>query len=519
MKERPRTAPAGALAVVLALTLAACGDDAEGLPPHVLATPVRVSGTSPFSPGCEAPDPAGTRYADSEVEPHLAIHPLNPDHLVAAWQQDRWSSGGADGIVAALSLDGGATWRTSPLPFSRCGGGAAPGGDYERATDPWLAFSSDGAVVYAVALALDASTPRNAIVASRSTDGGLTWEPARVLAADAARETAVDKPTITADPARAGYVYAVWDRLTGIGGPIAESTGPAWLSRSTDGGLTWEAPRVIHDPGLNAQTIASQIVVLPDGALVNVLVRILGGDRRPAQEILAMRSEDAGATWAAPVSVGTLEAIGAADPEDGEPIRGGEVVPSSAVDGGGRIWVAWQDARFSGGVRDGVVLAVSQDGGLGWSAPVLVNRAPSAQAFRPAVAASAAGAVAVTYYDLRADVPGDPRRMWAAVWRATSTDGGATWAEIAEGGPFDLRRAPQAQGWFLGDYTGLVARREGFAALFSMSRSALGTGTDAFTSGAPLPAAAFAAASPPQRNARPVAFAERLRASRERPSR
>ena len=504
-------------AASLAVVLAACGEDL-GVPmplPPAIAAAVRVSGASPFAPGCGAGATAGTRYADSEVEPHLAIHPANPDHLVAAWQQDRWSNGGADGLVAAASLDGGATWTLAALPFSSCGGGAAPGGDYERATDPWVSFSSDGAVVHAVGLAFDRSSPRAAIVTTRSTDGGLTWAPAIALAADADRDVALDKPTITADPGRAGYVYAVWDRLTGLtAADPATSTGPAWLVRSTDGGLTWEVPRVLHDPGPNAQTISSQIVVLPDGALVNVFVRILGTSAdRPTMDVVAMRSDDAGATWSDPGVVGALRAIGAVDPKDGHPIRAGEVVPSSSADGDGRIWVAWQDARFSGGARDGIALAVSGDGGASWSAPVQVNRAPLVQAFRPAVAAGAGGAVAVTYYDLRFDVEGDRERTWATAWRATTADGGATWAEAPEGGPFDLRTAPDAGGWFVGDYTGVVPRRGGFTALFSMARSALGDGTDAFASGSALPVAA-----PPARaqwNARPAPLADRVRATRE----
>jgi hypothetical protein len=434
---------------------------------------------------------------------------------VAAWQQDRWSSGGADGLVAGVSMDGGATWTLAPIPFSRCAGGAAPGGDHERATDPWVSFSSDGAVVHAIGLALDGSTARKAIVTSRSTDGGLTWSPARALAADADPDVALDKPSLTADPARAGFVYAAWDRLTGLAGPDpAASTGPAFFSRSTDGGVTWEPPRPIHDPGRDAQTISSQVVVLPDGALVNVFVRITQASTpRAAADVVAMRSEDAGGTWSEPVRVAALQAIGAVDPKSGHPVRAGEVVPSSAADAGGTLWVAWQDARFAGGARDGIALAASADGGLSWSAPVQANRAPAVQAFRPAVAAGG-GAVAVTYYDFRHDVAGDRDRVWTTFWRATTADGGATWREIPEGGPFDLRTAPDAGGWFLGDYTGLVARAGGFAALFSMGRSALGDGTDAFASGSPAgePPAAGAA---PALGARPRPLSERLRAVRD----
>ncbi|HEY6098436.1 MAG TPA: sialidase family protein, partial [Anaeromyxobacter sp.] len=185
------------------------------------------------------------------------------------------------------------------------------------------------------------------------------------------------------------------------------------------------------------------------------------------------------ATWSAPVQVGRLLARGATDPKTGHAVRAGEVVPFAAVDPAtGTLHVVWQDARFSGGARDGIAHSTSTNGGLVWSAPVQVNGAPGVQAFRPAVAVGDGGAIAVTYYDFRSDDALDSMHTWTTFWLATSTDGGATWRDVPVGGPFDLRSAPDVDGWFLGDYTGLVARRSGFVALFAMG----GASTDVFAS-------------------------------------
>jgi hypothetical protein len=470
------------LAAAAALALSACGDDHLVFSPIPLAHPVRVSGASPFASGCNAAPQRGVLYPGSEVEPSLAASPADPDHLVAAWQQDRWSSGGADGLVTAVSHDRGATWTAAPVPFSLCGGGAGRGGDYQRVTDPWVAFSADGAVVHVVGFAFDDTTARQAIVAARSTDGGSSWGDPVVIDQTANPDFALDKPTITADPADPSRVYAVWDRLTGVTSPDPRvATGPAWLARSTDAGAHWTAPAVLYDPGADAQTISSQIVVLPGGALLNVLVRITAmSTSRPVFDVVALRSTDLGDTWNVPgVVVGALLARGAADPKTGHAVRAGELVPSTAVDPAtGAVHVAWEDARFSGGAHDGIALSTSTDGGVTWSAPVQVNGAPAVEAFRPAVAAGSGGAVAVTYYDFRNDVAADRSHTWTTFWVATSADGGATWSEAPAGGPFDLRTAPDADGWFLGDYTGLAASRGGFVALFGMA----GDATDVFAS-------------------------------------
>ena len=144
------------------------------------AVPARlVSGPSPFPASCGAG--TGVAYVNAEVEPGLAANPSNPGHLVAMWQQDRWSNGSARGLVAAVSFDGGATWATRPMAFSRCGGGnAANGGDFDRATDPWVSIGPDG-TAWAMSLSTTGGSfapgSANAMLVSRSADGGLHLGP------------------------------------------------------------------------------------------------------------------------------------------------------------------------------------------------------------------------------------------------------------------------------------------------------------------------------------------------------
>src|SRR2546428_8046933 len=107
---------------------------------------VLVSGLSPFSPSCAPAFPGETNYFNAEVEPRVAVDPLNAKHIVGVWQQDRWAFGGALGLVAGVSWDGGKTWTRSMAAFDRCAGGTPDNGaGYHRASDPPATFAPDGA--------------------------------------------------------------------------------------------------------------------------------------------------------------------------------------------------------------------------------------------------------------------------------------------------------------------------------------------------------------------------------------
>lgn len=87
-------------------------------------------------------------YPDAEVEPYVVADPTNPSHLIASFQQDRWNDGGSNGLTNAVSTDGGAHWSLAKQQpqFSICEGATAGSPGYlGRATDPWVAISSDGA--------------------------------------------------------------------------------------------------------------------------------------------------------------------------------------------------------------------------------------------------------------------------------------------------------------------------------------------------------------------------------------
>jgi len=460
-----------ALLIAAVLALAGCGGGGGGggapveVPTPPPESPAAVTGTTPYQSGCDGVAASGTLFINAEVEPMIAVNPRDANHLVGVWQQDRWSSGGARGLRTGASLDNGATWQFGGPAFSRCSGGnAANGGDFQRASDPWVSFGPDG-TVHQIALAFSGGSfqpnSSNAILASRSTDGGRTWSaPVPLIADDADHFN--DKESITADPTDARLVYAVWDRLGRLGG------GPAYFVRSTDGGLSWEQARPIFDPGPASQTINNQIVVLPDGTLIAFFTRIQslapsGPGKRAS--LALVRSFDQGLTWSDPVEIAAAQPVGTEDPTTGAPVRDGALLGAFAAGTRGELVAVWQDSRFSAGERDGIAFSKSLDGGLTWTAPVQVNSDPSVAAFVPSVTVRVDGTIGVAYYDFRADTT-DLLTLPTDYWLAQSTDG-VTWTESHVAGPFNLTIAPNAGGYFLGDYQGLATAGDAFVPLFA----------------------------------------------------
>ena len=446
---------------------------------------VLVSGASPFA-SCTAdgvPTQSGTVFRNSEVEPWVDVNPTNPLNVVGIWQQDRWSNGGSRGLVAGVSSNGGVSWNTVVVPkITLCSGGTpANGGDYQRATDPWVSFGADGQV-HQLSLSFNDSNFVHALLASKSSNGGLTWSDPVVVIKDTAPAVFNDKQSITADPGNGNLVYAVWDRLVfpneraNVKAALhaAAFRGPIWFARSTNGGTSWEPARQLFDPGQNDQTIGNQIVVLPNGQLVNVFDLIFNQNARKERgfNVALIRSADKGVTWSSPIVVDRLGTVGVVDPESGDDVRTGDIIPDVAVDrnptspGFGNLYLVWQDARFTG--RDAVALSVSTDGGSTWSGAIQVNRTPTniplanQQAFTPSVHVASDGTVSVTYYDFRNNTAAVPLQtdyfmVHCHPTAPTTCASGANWgAELRlTDTSFDMRQAPFAVGFFTGDYEGL----------------------------------------------------------------
>ncbi len=426
--------------------------------------PVRVSGPTPFTPGCDGQEPEGTLYPNAEVQPHLAVNPADPRHLVGVWQQDRWSGVGARGLVTATSFDGGARWTRATPAVSICAGG-----EYWRATDSQVSIAPDG-TAYVVSLSMNTAVAEgdHAILVSRSRDGGRRWEPPVTLVregTDPSRFVFNDLPGVTADPTDSRYVYVAWDRI--VFPPLG---GPLMLARSTDGGDTWQPARVIADPGQDSVVSGTKIAVRPDGSLVAFYAAArYDPDSQVRIELSyqAVRSRDKGRTWSAPTRIADVQLAGTTEPVSGRTVRDGSAFAGQlAAAPDGSLHAVWQDSRFSAGVRDGIALSSSTDGGRTWTPPTRVNPSADAQAFSPAIAITRDGTIGVSYSTLSGG-------STATNWLARSTDRGRTWIAQRLTARFDLATAPVVasppDSLYLGDYHGMAAAGRRFVTLFPMT--------------------------------------------------
>jgi hypothetical protein len=493
-----KCARAATLAALLG-ALSSCGGSDSNLgpanppPPYTSVPLLKVSQPNTLAPNCDGVAAEGTLFGGTALEPQVAVSPLSGSNVIAVWQQNRWSTGGSQAIGVAASFDGGNSWSLSNAPFfSRCAGGSASNaGNYARASNPWVSIAPNGSA-YALALAFTgdvlASGSSSAMLVAQSLDGGSNWTLPIALIQDGSGFFN-DKGSLTADPNDSNFVYAVWDRLT------TQNTGPTYFTLTANANSTWATPRPIYDPGANNQTINNIIVVTPNDTLVDLFNEIdTASDGSASSHLKAIISTDHGTTWSTtPVNIADMLGVGTTDPNGGA-VRDSVLLFTVALGPTGTIYVAWQDARFSGGDHDGIALSYSSDNGATWSAPVEVNGDTSVQAFTPTLNVSVAGVIGISYYDLR-NAHYLKTALLADAWIVTSADA-KTFSESHLSGPFDLQLAPDTtEGYFLGDYQALINNGLIFQPLYAQPNQGSTVSTDVVFASSSAPATAQAAAS------------------------
>jgi hypothetical protein len=366
------------------------------------------------------------------TEPSIAVSALNPQQVVAAYQDD---------AHIAYSMDAGRHWAiasgTAPQNYRVSGDVSVTYDKFGHAILCYMAFDKLGTFNY-----WGHNASRNGLFVRRSLDGGKTWALQHNPIIEHETYPGMpfeDKPYIVADDSSGPYsgnLYVGWTRWT-----IADSQ--ILLSRSTDDGKTWSAPLEIDKRrGLprddNGAVEGFSGVVDRDGTLYAVWAL--------NDHIVLTTSRDGGLTFTMPqdiIPVGPIMFT-----VDGVSRSNG--FPVIAIDPrNGRLYVTWSDYRY--GEVD-VFCSTSTDHGRTWSQAVRVNSDPvhdGADHFFHWLAVDPSnGDADIIYYDRR----DDPGNRKAKVVLARSTDNGKAFTNYAW-----TEEAFDPGGIFIGDYTGIAA--------------------------------------------------------------
>ena len=339
------------------------------------------------------------------------------------------------------SADNGLTWTAGFLPGLVRADTAAPG-PYESAGDPAVVAGPKGTFWYSN-LAFDRTDAANAVAVSRSADGGKTWATHYVVQTPANQGKGLfnDKEWIAADPSdqTGKTAYVTWTQFNGSSSAIV-------ISKTTDGGVTWSAPRRVSDVFTNDQ---GSTVVVGSSGTVYVTFETFNGS---ADSVAFAVSTDGGATFTTRL-ISQINDI--PSPLPGATFRD-DSFPALALDGSALhvVWSNWNGANAD------VVYMRSTDGGATWTSPVTIAGGPGDQFF-PWVAARN-GTVYASWFN-RAGT-GDTY----SIAGAASTDGGATWtspatlstatSNVMAGNQFSY---PSCLYNFIGDYSGITVDSKG----------------------------------------------------------
>ena len=352
----------------------------------------------------------------AQAEPHIIRSPLDPEFLVAIFQEGRFTDGGAVDCGYSITHDGGLTWTRALIPDLT----TVTGGPYFRATDPVAGIDLGGRVFLNTEGATNSDFTEGVILVSRSLDGGVTFGPPSIVFQPGNSDDFPDKPWMAvntfAGTSTVGRIVVTWT-LFG-----ATDASPIFRSYSDNQGVTWSPAVVIHSASTHAQ--GSQPVFLHDGRLAIVYWNFaesgFGGDDASAtpEEIDMILSSDGGITFGEPKLVTTVTRY------DQPSIRNGVFLPSATTDRTtGALYVVYQALDAAGNPR--VLFTKSTNAGASWSAPIAITDNPSTGVFNPAISASPDGkTLTVSFYDQR-DSGGNT--LLCNLYLAQSFDSGVTW--------------------------------------------------------------------------------------------
>lgn len=379
-------------------------------------------------------------------ENYIAINPLDPENFVGTSKD--YGLTGQSGVLACNANNVWTGYYTTKDGGRTWTNGYARGYPSSGTTPISKYKCSTDAVIatdnagtfYLSGLAYNSTGAASAIWVARSTDGGLSFEDPRI--GDEANFN--DKNWLAVDP-ETKDTYITWTHFNANSG--------IWFKRSLGGTLdNWDARKRLSTAG---GVQGSFPAVGPDGTVYVIYNdNILGGNGN----LYIVKSTDHGATFTPERAA--FQYNGA--PWNGDVPYRTPNIPALAIDRSngpfrGTLYVTYQGQ--ANGDADSF-LRYSRDGGETWSGEIRLNDDAKGngkgQNFATVAVDSSTGWVHTVWYDRR----DDPGNRAHHTYYAVSKDGGASWSKNQRvsthlSAPDACRH--QDGSMFIGDYLGLAA--------------------------------------------------------------
>ena len=302
----------------------------------------------------------------------------------------------------------------------------APAGSAGKLLAPAAAYDDEGMLYVSFVILSGPGNSPDSFWVTRSGDGGLSFDDPTRIAGPHTFHT-----TLAADP-KGGRLFAAWLQSDAAASEcelcFARTGLPIVVSRSDDGGRTWSPPAQVSDAG--RMRVGAPALAVDDDGNPAVLYLDYGDDRVDWENLPGAYD-------------GTFTLVLARSADRGQRYDPGRVVdagvvppgrflvylpvsPGFAIARNGDMLAVWADRRS--GDSD-VLLRRSTDDGKTWSNPVQVNRGPAGDGVpqdMPSVSVSPGGRVDVVYYDRTVD----PRGSTTDVLLSSSSDSGTSFSKV-----------------------------------------------------------------------------------------
>ncbi|HEY0068614.1 MAG TPA: exo-alpha-sialidase [Chloroflexia bacterium] len=384
-------------------------------------------------------------------EPSLAASRVDTNTVVIATKDFRENN--AKQVWIYSSTDGGATWPASRQLHM-------PGlpADVPNQSDPVAVARDDGRIYVSCLATNEPDRTRNGIFVTWTDDGGLTWHPSvPVYYSDSVLD---DKDWFAVDNHPASLFYHdMYMAYAPDGVDVV-------LQRSTDGGFTWSPRQQI---GFDS-TEFPYPVVGPDGTVYVFMMQNWGPGR--TGNVQMTKSTDGGATWDAPATI--AQAVQPGSPiRPTDQFRFFSTLAAAVDPNSGELYVAWTDRRNSATNGLEVLYVKGTPGGGTWTAPArLSHDAPGTvrDHITPVLYAGRNSRLHAFWLDRRLD----PDNRLFDSWYSSTTNAGATWdpdARVSTASQDLNVGLPPGSGGAAGDYWGLDAISDTVYVAWNDSRS------------------------------------------------